>query len=98
MGDGFFGHETRDRIAWGENLEPVKLLGVQLGERPQGVRDFLKNGRIRPEKMNLNTVGSGEGEEGDSQKATLLRTLNHFLNLDLGRGLACRLARGKPEA
>jgi len=48
--------------------------------------------------MNLNTVGSGEGKEGDSQKTTLLRTLNHFLNLDLGRGLACRLASGKPEA
>jgi hypothetical protein len=76
----------------------MKLLCVQLGERPQGVCDFLKDRGIRPEKMNLNTVGSGEGEEGDSQKATLLRTLHHFLNLDLGGGLACRLARGKPEA
>jgi hypothetical protein len=98
IGRGLFGRETSERVARGENFKSMKLLCVQVGERPQGVRDFLKDGRIRPEKMDLNTVGSGKGEEGDSQKATFLGTLDHFSNLDLGRGLACGLAHGKPEA
>ena len=66
LGGGLFGYETRNGIARGEYFDAIELLGLQLGEGAEGVGDFQKGRRIRPEKTDLNAVRRGEGEEGDS--------------------------------